>query len=210
GYEGGFQWNPLPGFMGFFFSPGKNIWFFNPVLLMLPLTLRTFYNNHKTLFPLWLGTVVLITAVYCFWGNWWGGWGWGPRHLTPLLPLLVLPLAPVFDQENKSYKILLAGLAFLGVFVQFLGAVIDFNDVIMVLMRSQISEQELIWQPAWNAIIQHVMVLRMMPVERWDFGWIGLQDYLSNAAFLSILSLWIALAASLAWALIRHLRRPAD
>ncbi|MBN2328692.1 MAG: hypothetical protein JXR73_16240 [Candidatus Omnitrophica bacterium] len=210
GYEGGFQWNPMPGLMGFLFSPGKNIWFFNPVLLLLPLTLRTFYNNHKTLFPLWLGTVGLITAVYCFWGNWWGGWGWGPRHLTPLLPLLVLPIAPVFDQENRSYKILLGGLALAGLFVQFLGAVIDFNDVIMILMRTQISEQELIWQPAWNAIVQHGLVWRMMPAARWDFGWIGLKNYLSGAVFLGILFVWIGLAASLAWALIQNLRRSAD
>ena len=34
----------------------------------------------------------ITLAQSSFWWIWWGGWGWGPRFLVPLLPFLILPL----------------------------------------------------------------------------------------------------------------------
>ncbi len=203
GYEEGFQANPMPGLIGFLFSPGKNLWVFNPVLLLLPLSLRTFREQQKALFPLWLGIVLTVFGLYCFWGNWWGGWGWGPRHLVPLLPLLILPLAVVVDSGNPSYRTLLAILALAGIGAQCLGAAVDFNDVIMALTRSQVTEPELIWNPVWNALLQHGILLGYRPFSLWDIGWIGLKNTLPGAVFWSMLILWTGTLTGLAWAAIR-------
>lgn len=203
GYEEGFQANPLPGLIGFLASPGKNLWVFNPALLLVPLSLRTFRNQNKDGFTVWLGATLAVFGLYCFWGNWWGGWAWGPRHLVPLLPLLVLPLASVVDSDDRLSKILLCGLAFAGVIIQGLGAAIDFNDVIMALARNQISEQELIWSPAWNAIFQHQIVLGYRSFALWDFGWLGAIHYFSLPVFLCLFAAWATALAGLGYAILR-------
>lgn len=209
GYEEGFQANPIPGLMGFLFSPGKNLWAFNPALLLFPLSLRTFRNRNHDIFIIWLGVTLAMFGLYCFWGNWWGGWAWGPRHLVPLLPLLALPLAVVVDSDDRSFKILLLGLAVAGFIVQLLGAAIDFNDVIMALMRNQIAESELIGNPLLNAILQHQMFLGYRSFALWDIGWLGAIQYFSLPIFIGLFAAWIASLAGLGYAIWQRAVDPA-
>jgi len=197
GYEWNFQWNPFPALLGFFFSPGKNIWFYNPVLLLLPLAVRPFHQRHSGVPWMWLGMLLALLGVYCFWGNWWGGWAWGPRHLVPLLPLAVIPLAAVVDGETREFKLLLGILAVAGLFIQFLGGYTDFNNLILTLMNQGVTEMEMIWNPLWNPIVNHYRFLPYIPVREWDYGWIGLYTFVPAYAFWTLLILWGAAVAGL-------------
>ncbi len=208
GYEGGFSINPFPGLIGFLFSPGKNIWVFNPVFFLLPVTLRLFRNQRVDLFPYWLGIVLPIFGLYCFWWNWWGGWGWGPRHLVPLLPFLMLPLTVIVDCGSREYKIALGGLFLLGMIVQFLGSIIDFNDVILALMRSEVTEPELIWNPVWNAVVQHTLFFENIEVLRWDWGWMGMISSLSLTTVLAMLMLWVGILVALGYGIYQASKMP--
>jgi hypothetical protein len=206
GYKGeGFQKNPFPGLIGFLFSSGKNIWLFNPVFLILPFALRHFHTRHKDLFILWCGFILLPFVLYCFWGNWWGGWGWGPRHLVPLIPLLVIPLSEVIDGEFRSIKVILGLLFACGCIVQLLGGVIDFCDVIHTLEGKGVEEPFLVWTPAWNPIIWHFNFFRYLPLDRWDYGWIGIKNYLPFVQFLGMLCLWFGSLVLLGYTMIRNL-----
>jgi hypothetical protein len=171
GYEGSFTLNPIPAMIGVLFSPGKSLFVFNPVLLLLPLTLRFFWiKQDQPIRLVWAGTITILFLLYCFWGNWWGGWGYGARHFMPLLPLLILPLAECFSAENKRLLLPLLLLFFVGFIVQFAGAAIAFHDVINTLMQAGISEQQLIWLPQLNPVMQHIQFMQHIPFANWDFA----------------------------------------
>ncbi|HPP01912.1 MAG TPA: hypothetical protein PLX83_15125 [bacterium] len=207
GYEWNFQWNPFPALQGFFFSPGKNIWFYNPVLLLLPLVVRAFKQRHPAVSGMWLGMLAAFLGVYSFWGNWWGGWAWGPRHLVPLLPLAVIPLAAVVDGGSRELKLLLVILAAAGWFIQFLGGYTDFNNIILTLMNQGVTEVELIWNPVWNPIVNHYRFLPYIPIQEWDYGWIGLYQFAPAAVFWALLILWCGTAAGLGYLIHKAVRR---
>ncbi len=203
GYEGGFHFNPFPAITGFLFSPGKNIWLFNPILLLLPLSLRSFYTRSPSQGWLWGATSLTLFLLYSFWGNWWGGWGWGPRHLVPLIPILVLPLAAWIDEKGRTGYLTLILLGLLGFIIQMIGSAIDFNDVIMVLMKNGVSEQALIWDSRWNPLLQHFLFLSNRPLGYWDIGWIGLYQSQSPPLVLFLLLLWLMALSFLIWRLIK-------
>ncbi|MDX9755081.1 MAG: hypothetical protein RBU29_14040, partial [bacterium] len=168
GYEGGMRLS-AEGLLGFLFSPGKNLWVFNPILLLLPLALRPFFQAGQRA-VVWAGVVLVSFLLYAFWGNWWGGWGYGPRHLVPLIPLLVLPLSALLDRKDPAILRSMAMLGLLGLGVQWAGAGLDFNDVLLTLQKAGIQEEEWIWNPAWNAVWQHCQFLQAVPLSRWDFA----------------------------------------
>lgn len=182
GYEGSFTYNPTWAIVGVLFSPGKSLFVFNPVLLLFPLTIRFFWTGHDQ--PnrmVWAGTVVVLFLLYCFWGNWWGGWGYGARHFMPLVPLLMIPLAECFSSENKRLLMPLLILCFAGFVVQFVGAAIAFHDVINTLMQAGITEQQLIWLPQLNPVSQHIQFMQHVPAANWDFALISFIMHYSAA-----------------------------
>ncbi len=85
----------------------KGILWFSPLLLFVPLAL---YKLWKT--PGKKGLVITIIAVssYYFLMNsgyayWTGGGSTGPRHITPILPFICLPLAFLWTKAGKKLKL---------------------------------------------------------------------------------------------------------
>lgn len=204
GYEGSFNINPIPAVTGVLFSPGKSLFVFNPVLLLLPLTIRFFWVKHE--YPIriaWLGAVLVLFMVYSFWGNWWGGWGYGARHFMPLTPLLILPLAECFSTENKRLLLPLIILTILGLIVQFAGAATAFHDVIHTLMQAGFTEQQLIWLPQLNPVTQHIDIMRHIPFANWDLAVIPFVMYYPIIISLPILCIALGLVLFLGLKLYR-------
>jgi hypothetical protein len=74
-----------------------------------------------------LGLALSLWGFYGSWHAWDGGWGWGPRFLVPLVPLLCLPLAALLDKTRRWRGLIyLAALA--GAVINAAGATVDFND----------------------------------------------------------------------------------
>ncbi len=207
GYEGQLNFNPIPAFVGFILSPGKNIWLFNPVLILVPIGMQWFLHEHGHVFKVKIGIIGILFLLYCFWGNWWGGWGYGPRHLVPLLPLAVLPLAAVIDDGSIRHKWMLLFLGMIGFTVQLLGSAIDFNDVILTLMRAGIDEEALIWAPIVNPVFQHAHFLMNISLNRWDWGWIGLFENISYETWWVWFIGWIFCLFLLIYCLWREFNR---
>ncbi len=79
-----------------FFSPLRGLFALSPVLLLalpgLPLLRRLREGGDRALFPF---TVALLLGYAYFTSSFtYDSWGWttGPRHLTPLVPFLLLPI----------------------------------------------------------------------------------------------------------------------
>ncbi len=207
GYEGSFQINPFPALIGFLFSPGKSLFLFNPILLLLPLSLGAFIKRHHDFSALLFGVLFLLFLLYSFWGNWWGGWGLGPRHLVPLLPLAVIPLAAGIDSNSRKFNGYLAITGGAGLCIQWAGSAIPFTDVIHTLMgRFEFIEQQLIWVPQCNALYYHVLFLFFNPVANWDYGLLGLTYWLPLVSAWIVFLLWLGGAAGIAVLLARSMR----
>lgn len=131
GYARWEQFNtPLwEGVGGFLFSPGKSVFVYAPVLLLLFFWTRAFWRRHRGLTVALLAVFVLHLGVYGTWWVWWGAWAWGPRFLVPLMPLTALLLAAGLDQAVAKRSALgLAAfglLTLLGLGVQVLGVAVD-------------------------------------------------------------------------------------
>jgi hypothetical protein len=87
--------NILHGLYGLFLSPNRGIFLFSPILLLAFVALfkwRTLSGELRQLLTVYgagaAGYVLLISKM----ANW-GAFGWGPRYLMPVLPLIFLTAA---------------------------------------------------------------------------------------------------------------------
>lgn len=77
---------------GLLFSPGKSVFLYIPLALLSVVCFRRFMAAYpcEALF------VAVLTAMWLIVHskmatNWYGAWGWGPRHFVTIAPVLVLP-----------------------------------------------------------------------------------------------------------------------
>ena len=140
-------WEPL---YGFFFSSGKSIFIYNPVLLISLFCIKPFFKNHprlKYLFLLVFGFGLIFHSLFWIWTD----ETWGPRKLHYLVPLALLP-AGYFIQKfrtvspgKKSVAIL---IVILSVFVQILGISFSYEwHPVLLQGRGMSSLQNLRYNP---------------------------------------------------------------
>lgn len=88
---------------GFLFSPGDSIFFFTPLLLLLPLTAPVFFREHRDEA---LTAAILGLSYFAFYISfvlWHGLWSApGPRYLMPVVPVLLLALPGWMDREGAA------------------------------------------------------------------------------------------------------------
>ena len=129
---------PWVGAFGLLFSPGRGLFIYAPLMLLLFLGVRPAWRRLPHHY-FWLIAAICL-CYWLFYGAWfaWGGtWGWGPRFLLPILPLLMLfvaePLEWLLGQGEPGVKssLLWLGigiLVLLSLVINFLGVGIDFNE----------------------------------------------------------------------------------
>jgi hypothetical protein len=88
---------PLTGALGLIASPNRGLLWFCPIFLLamwLPTAWRSLPGTTRAFSAVWIlplgGYVLAVGSI----GNW-GAFGWGPRYLVPVIPLLWLPIASV-------------------------------------------------------------------------------------------------------------------
>jgi hypothetical protein len=86
---------------------------------------------------------LLLNASYAVWD---GGWSYGPRHLSPALPFLCLPLGILWSRSSHAVRWVLAVLLFYSAFITLLGV----STVVMPSTDVKSPVQELLW-PAFRA-----------------------------------------------------------
>jgi hypothetical protein len=92
-----FSTNFLEGVAGVLVSPGRGLFIYSPFLICIILSLILRVKGGRVVPPgLWATCVVfsvlqvLLIAKYSMW---WGGWTYGPRYLSEILPCLMVILA---------------------------------------------------------------------------------------------------------------------
>ncbi|MBI3467386.1 MAG: hypothetical protein HY000_30625 [Planctomycetes bacterium] len=116
------------GLHGLLFATGKGLVWFAPAaaagLLLMPRLLR----DVPRVGFLIAGVTATLLLMIASWWTWHGGWSWGPRLLVPLMPVLVLPLAWVFDgwqHTPAGTRWVIIAIAVASVAVQLWGTVTD-------------------------------------------------------------------------------------
>jgi hypothetical protein len=102
--------------------PHKGLLFYYPIFLFSFLGMYYMYKKFKaeTLLILFIFFSYLIINTKLLW---WGGTCFGPRHLTPTVPFLILPLVYVAKKANQKaiFKYLLLLLAVFSILTNFTG-----------------------------------------------------------------------------------------
>jgi len=135
---------PWVGSYGLLFSPGRGLFITSPLLVLLFFGLRPAWQRLPRAY---FGLIAALGLFYwLFYGSWfaWGGtWGWGPRFLLPILPLLMLyvayPLEWAFAVSTRPRWLArwgMAALFALSLLVNFLGIAVDFNEYFLRLGRN--------------------------------------------------------------------------
>jgi uncharacterized membrane protein YjjP (DUF1212 family) len=88
-------------FFGVWISPSKGILVYSPVFIFSLLGLR-YKSSDDRFYKLSLLIVFLHTLVISFWKHWFGGWSFGYRMTSDVIPFLVLALVPWL--QGSSYK----------------------------------------------------------------------------------------------------------
>jgi hypothetical protein len=127
--------SPFPeGFLGTWVSPSKGILVYSPVLVFslvgLFLVMKSLVPSVKKISQENLGylafgvVVILHTLILSLWKHWYGGWSFGYRMSSDVIPLLVLLIIPFLDSSLfQKYKKLFFGLLIFSVLVQIFGMI---------------------------------------------------------------------------------------
>ena len=99
------------------FSCRRGLLFSGPVTLVAPFGLRLLWKQPATHAAAVTATAI---AVYYFlfhasFSSWPAGWTYGPRYMSPGLPLLCLGLAPLWDYARPAWRVVVGVLAAAGV-----------------------------------------------------------------------------------------------
>ena len=92
---------PLPeGLRGNLFDGDVGLLWFAPLILLLPFTWGRFHREHRLESFVCIAVVAMSLIFFSVYSYWKGGWSYGPRLLTPVLPFLIFPLSPMFSRAS--------------------------------------------------------------------------------------------------------------
>lgn len=198
----------LESILGYQFSLGRSLWLYSPILLAGLFGARRLIGEGE--WRLVAGVVVTLLLLSAWYGialtvDWLGGWGWGPRYLIPLLPLLMLWVLPVIPRLTTSMRRLaFGGLVALGAGIQFLGMAVPLSNYYTDLFlnnkiydyaliysdRAAVDAQwgwmDAIWGWEWSPIRYHLTRLNF---SRLDIAWAAVDGWIAPALALSSLLL---------------------
>ncbi|MEN8240882.1 MAG: hypothetical protein ABFS17_03085 [Chloroflexota bacterium] len=133
----GFPYREIPrAILEMLFAPGRGLLIYNPVLFILPLA---WFQSKQKSREVWIFSILaaggLAIAQATAYGAEWWGITWGTRFLLPILPLLVVGLAPVIDfllhSPKRLHRVIFWSFLGLGILIQ-LGGVLVANSAYML------------------------------------------------------------------------------
>jgi len=196
------------GFYGLTFSPGKGLFWYNPLLLAALAAWPAFYRRHRAEGLLAAAVVLGHIAFYAPWYLWWAGHSWGPRFLVTALPFAVLPLAPALEvaARRRAVAVGVGAVALLSIMVQILGVVVNFNAYLEeIYARLGLYHPATLFNPAYSPLLRQWSYLHPQSL---DLAWVraigaagdrqqgvgvaATVAFLGLVALLSVWALWAA------------------
>lgn len=160
----------LTGLAGLLISPGRGLFLYCPIFLATPFAFFLFLRRHRIEGLLSLSLVTIHTLLYSKWFMWHGGFAWGPRFLVPIIPFLVIPLAPLAEGLRGRGKVAFASLSAISVVPQILGLSIHFARFQETLLQTGLPlfAPVTFWDPRYSPLLGQLLFLR---TDYLDFAW---------------------------------------
>jgi hypothetical protein len=107
-------------------SPVKGLVFYMPIFVLAMLGLW-YMRRHHLFVTMGVGfAFVALLGATSFYSVWYGGQSWGPRLLVPIIPIIIIPLASLWDRlERWPLHVLVLSLFLVSVSIQFAVATND-------------------------------------------------------------------------------------
>lgn len=198
--------------LGYHLSVGRSIWLYSPVLLVSLAGAWQLWRSRRE-WQTVTGVALFVVLLSASYGiahetSWWGSWGWGPRYMLPLIPVLMIAwMLPAFEAITRRWQVIaVAGLAVIGAGLQLLGMSVrlsnyytDLNwDGILTDWQAQPTFAPYNWEWRWSPIKYH---LDRLDFANLDFAWSAVSDGWVGVVGALI---WIVLSAAFAlWLLQR-------
>ncbi len=191
------------------FSCRRGLLFSGPVALAAPFGLRLLWKQPATHAA--AVTAAAIAAYYFLFhasfSSWPAGWSYGPRYMSPGLPLLCLGLAPLWDYARPAWRIAVGLLAAGGVALTLMAASVSAQppDVFHCPLR------QFYWPSFWAGRFSLNLGATLIPAEQgtnqvhgaFNLGqWAGLHGL---ASLIPLLAVWAF--ATVLWAGINRVDR---
>ncbi len=160
---------PWIGFYGLTVSPLRGLVWYSPVLVLAIPGFRRLWRSHPLDARMLLGVIAVYFALFSTWWMWWGGFAWGPRFLLPIIPLLVVPLAPLWEGA-RGQRVVLA-LTVPSLLVQTLAVLPDFalSETVLETNFGSVVASPAMYDPRWSPI---VLQAKLLAQGFWDVAWI--------------------------------------
>ena len=117
----------LEGITGLLISPGRGLFLYAPVLLVSLLATPAFVKRHRLEAALALLVSASSVLLYGRWFFWHAGYAWGPRFLVPIVPFVVILMAPLLEKLSGKGWLAFASFCLVSVAIQILGLSVDFT-----------------------------------------------------------------------------------
>jgi hypothetical protein len=162
------------GIAGLLVSPGRGLFLYAPVLLMLLPAAPSFFRHHRIEAALGGAIILAHLLLYGKWYMWHGGYAWGPRFMVPALPFFVIGMAPAIERarESNRWRLSFLILASISGLIQILGLSVHFE-----LFQNRLLDTGLplfapitFFDPRYSPLIGQFQFLRP---ENLDFAWIA-------------------------------------
>ncbi len=118
------------GFLGLWLSPSKGILVFSPIFIFSILGLITILRNGRwkqkeNLIYLASAAIIIVhTMILGRWKHWYGGWSFGYRMASDIIPFLVILLVPLIKSSRFiRYKKIFLVLFVISVLIEIYGMV---------------------------------------------------------------------------------------
>jgi len=108
--------------VGLFIAPSRGLFIFSPFLILSAYGAWLAHNDRAAQFYRFAGAAIVVGVILlAMWENWDGGWGYGTRMLTDLLPYFTLLLIPVYRGLRGIARVAFAGSAIYAAILQSFG-----------------------------------------------------------------------------------------
>ncbi len=145
------------GLIGLLLSPGKGLFWYMPVGLLLFFGVRDWRPSGRAAeYLLATALIVLTTLFYAKWYDWTGGRAWGPRMIvimTPALITLCLPMLDRLRRPTRQARWWIGGCLLLSILVQVPGVFINFETLEAEAMKSGLTFTQLVWSVAHTPLL---------------------------------------------------------
>lgn len=159
--ESGFARGALhSGLPGLLISPSRGLLVFSPVFLFAAFGIYRWFLDGRKWHPEIYGICLLVAAAHLVligrWSGWPGGYNYGPRLLTDVVPCLVILMIPAMQlvERSRTWKLAFASALLVSVTVQAIGVFFYPNGRWDALPQPLNKQRERVWDWKDNQILR--------------------------------------------------------